>query len=156
MICQIAAWDVFKIIMPVMYIVCMWIIAHGPNSLWLTGFGISVYQYAGRDKLVHETFLRDVTVKLIVLLSIDLMLMGTEQLVLYAAKLRGFFDRELNFLRTMSICCRDYGNCIASLLAFMLPTFLCAVAVACGMDFTMKFEWFKHRGDANYFTSFQS
>lgn len=153
LICQIAAWDIYKLVIPVMYIGCMWIITHGPNAEWLAGFGVSAYQYASRDKLTSRIFLDNVTVKFVVLILIDLLLLVVERLALYKAQHSGLITMEINIIQTMANCCKEYGQCIASLLSFILPNFICTIAIHCGMDFSMKFEWLGKAND--YFTHFQ-
>lgn len=128
---EFLSWETFKFIVPLMYLAAVWIIAKGPNAVWMAGIGRVAFQY--NHTLTDDASLNEVTHKILILVSVDSFVFLIELFILQKLK--------FNLLGFLCFACKEFGNCLCFLLAFMPVTQLCITAIHCGMDFSMRFKW---------------
>lgn len=136
---QFLSWEVYKFLIPLMYLAAVYIVMKGQNAEWMGGLGRTVYQYS--HDLTNTADLELVREKLLVLAGCDAFVFIVEAYAL------SYLDIDL--YGVLCYTCSEVGYCFALLLGFLPLHNLCITAIACGMDFTMTFEWMQY-GD-NYF-----
>lgn len=128
---EFLSWEMFKFVVPLMYLASVWIITKGPNAQWMAGMGRVAFLYD--HTLTNDSNLTEVTQKILILVSVDAFVFLLELSILQKLK----FD----VLGFVCFACREFGDCLCFLLAFMPVTQLCITAIHCGMDFSMRFKW---------------
>ena len=140
------AWEVYRIIIPLLYLASLQIMIVSPNLKNFGGIGLSVFQFD--QNLAENNGIEHTNIKFAIIVSVEVFLFGSELFLLRKLKLQ--------FLGMFSLCLKEYGICIASLIAFFADHQICAVLIHCAIDFSVKFAWLKNDADINYFTNIQS
>ena len=140
------AWEVYRIIVPILYLVSLQIMIVSANLKNFGGIGISVFHFT--QDLTHNNGIEHINIKFAIILSVEIFLFGSELFLLRKLKLQ--------FLGMFSLCLREYGICIAFLIGFFADHQICTVLIHCAIDFSVKFAWLKKNADSTYFTNIQS
>ena len=123
--------EVFELIVPLGYMASVVIIANGPNNQWMAGIGRSIWHYT-------ETYTSGNNIALLVTKVSAFVVIDA---ILLAINLAALTCYRVRIITVLSVTCREYGSCLAFILAFMIYHQFCITAIGCGMDFTFKFEW---------------
>ena len=79
MILQFLSWEIFKFLIPLLYLISVYILVNGPNAQWMGGLGIVVYEWTFKMDAAH---LKSVTEKILVLVIVDAAIFVCEILAL--------------------------------------------------------------------------
>ena len=68
LILQFLSWEIYKFLIPLLYLICVYVLVKGPNAQWMGGVGIAVYEWTFKMDADH---LQSVTEKVLVLVGVD-------------------------------------------------------------------------------------
>ena len=78
LVLQFLSWEVYKVVIPLMYLASVYIIMNSSNRIWMGGLGRTAYQYS--TNMNNPDDLINLTQKLLVLAGCDALILLTEVL----------------------------------------------------------------------------
>ena len=135
--------ETLEILIPLAYLVCFLAAYHGPNAEILGNIKNDYWQYVRVDDLY--ILMRN----LLILVGVDLIsLVGVFFILIRTV--------NINLFHVYIYLMKEYGLIFSIHLAYLLDQLFCMIAIACGLDFTFKFDWIFNQQEWKNITGFHN